>query len=101
MNLQTLRSIMQSEMRISIVDRVRELDRFIKANRETGGKTETSGQTLGNVLIVMTAAALILSAFIVLSPEPPESSEPQSWITQTRVNLKRQLFSITEKISPP
>ncbi len=99
MNLQSLRSILQSEMKFSIVQRVRELDIVVMASRESAVAIDKSGQSLGKLLFMTVAALAIGMAVVYLAPDPSESEIASSWIAQTRVNLKRQLTTITEKMA--
>jgi serine/threonine protein kinase len=99
MSLQTLRSIVQSEMRSSILDRVRQLDKFIKASQDAVEKPGSSLQTFAKVLFFVAAALVIGAATLILGPDPSETEQPPSWISQTRLTLKKHFFSMSEKIA--
>jgi serine/threonine protein kinase len=99
MNLQTLRSILQSEMKYSIVQRVRELDKLIMSSREPEEPVEKPRQLLLKVAILLLGATMIGAALLCLAPDPSESEVSNSWIAQTRQSLKKQLSLLTEKIA--
>ncbi len=99
MNLETLRSILQSEMKGSIVVRVQELDQAIMSNREAEDRPKPAGVTPGKVVLTIVAATILAAAYLVFGPEPSPAENPDSWISRTRVILKQQYQSISEKLA--
>jgi serine/threonine protein kinase len=97
MNLQSLKSILQSEMKSSILEGVRDLDKLIMGSREPDSQSKKPVYPLAMVFLFVVAATLIGAAVLFLGPEPSESETSQSWVAQARLNLKRQFFSISDK----
>ena len=64
MNLQSLRSILQSEMKHSILAGVRDLDKLVMASREPEVVAKTPAVTPGKVFLFVIAATLIGGAFV-------------------------------------
>jgi serine/threonine protein kinase len=99
MNLQTLRSILQSEMKLSILSGIRDLDKIVVASKEPVLIPEKPAYPLTKVFGFVAAATMIVAAFLFLGPEPTESETSQSWVAQARLNLKRQFATISDKIA--
>ena len=99
MSLQTLRQILQGEMKGSVVHRIKELDSYIMSSRDPGSIETKPKGVLSKVLMGMAAALILSTAYLFIAPEPTAAEASSSWLAQVRLNVKRQLVSLGEMIA--